>query len=195
MQRLTPEVFIPVCRRLVYGCVALVLVAEFGGSAARAAAQPANQPVPMPRAVKHESRHEIDQIEERWRTAMLKGDSSALNAMLADDYTAITASGNLQNKDEALASMNARGLHFTTFEISDRKVRFYGTTAVVTSLANVEATTDNRDFSGSFRYTRVYVRNAQGQWKIVSFEASRLRPGAAMQGAASSGPAGSQPEH
>jgi len=28
---------------------------------------------------------------------------------------------------------------------------------------------------GDFRYTRVYVRNAQGQWKIVSFEASRIR--------------------
>jgi ketosteroid isomerase-like protein len=35
------------------------------------------------------------------------------------------------------------------------------------------------DYTGSYRYTRVYVRNAQGLWKIVSFEASRIRfPGA-----------------
>ncbi len=29
--------------------------------------------------------------------------------------------------------------------------------------------------TGNYRYTRVYVRNAQGDWKIVSFEASRVR--------------------
>jgi hypothetical protein len=40
----------------------------------------------------------------------------------------------------------------------------------------VEGTTTDGDVSGSFRYTRVYVRDAQEQWKIVSFEASRIRP-------------------
>jgi hypothetical protein len=29
--------------------------------------------------------------------------------------------------------------------------------------------------SGSYRYTRVYVRDKQGTWKAVSFEASRIR--------------------
>jgi len=46
---------------------------------------------------------------------------------------------------------------------------------VVTSLANIQATTPDGKVSGSYRYTRVYVRDAQGDWKIVSFEASRVR--------------------
>jgi ketosteroid isomerase-like protein len=54
-------------------------------------------------------------------------------------------------------------------------VRFYGTTAVVTSLAEVQGTNAEGDFTGSFRYTRVYVRDVRGEWKIVSFEASRIR--------------------
>jgi ketosteroid isomerase-like protein len=54
-------------------------------------------------------------------------------------------------------------------------VRFYGTTALVTSRADVSGTNTGGDFSGSFRYTRVYVRNAEGKWKVVSFEASRIR--------------------
>jgi hypothetical protein len=29
--------------------------------------------------------------------------------------------------------------------------------------------------NGSFRYTRVYVRDPGGTWRIVSFEASRIR--------------------
>ena len=54
-------------------------------------------------------------------------------------------------------------------------MRFYGKTALVTSVAYVQGTTTDGDVSGSFRYTRVYVRDAQDKWKIVSFEASRIR--------------------
>jgi ketosteroid isomerase-like protein len=39
----------------------------------------------------------------------------------------------------------------------------------------VKGTTSDGDVSGSYRYTRVYVRDPQGSWKIVSFEVSRIR--------------------
>jgi len=48
-------------------------------------------------------------------------------------------------------------------------------TALVTSLAEVRGSSADGDFSGRYRYTRVYVRDARGAWKIVSFEASRIR--------------------
>ena len=60
-------------------------------------------------------------------------------------------------------------------DLTDRKVRFYGSTAVVTSLAEIQASTPDGQVSGNYRYTRVYVRDPQGAWKIVSFEANRVR--------------------
>ena len=129
----------------------------------------------MPRTQRHESHHEIFQLEEEWRTAMLKADIPAMDSLLADDYMAITPNGTLQSKEQALANLRTGATHFTALEISDRKVRFYGTTALVTSRADASGTTAGGDFSGSYRYTRVYVRNAEGKWKIVSFEASRIR--------------------
>jgi ketosteroid isomerase-like protein len=128
----------------------------------------------MPRAQKHESRHEIDQLEEAWRNAVLKANTAAMDSLLADDYMAILPNGTLQSKEQSLANLRTGAANFAALEISDRKVRFYGTTALVTSRADVSGTTAGGDFSGSFRYTRVYVRNAQGKWKIVSFEASRI---------------------
>jgi ketosteroid isomerase-like protein len=128
----------------------------------------------LPRAQKHEFRHEIDQLEDTWRTAILKGDTNTIGKLLADDYMAISPSGTLQTKEESLASIRSGGVHFTSLDISDRKVRFYGDTAVVTSLADVQATTADGNVTGAYRYTRVYVRDAQGAWKIVSFEASRI---------------------
>jgi ketosteroid isomerase-like protein len=129
----------------------------------------------MHRAQKHESRHEIDQLEETWRDAVLKSNIAVMGNLLADDYMAITASGTLQTKEQALDSLRLGRAHFTTLDISDRKVRFYGTTALVTSVADVQGTTSEGDVSGSYRYTRVYVRNATGAWKIVSFEFSKIR--------------------
>ncbi len=130
----------------------------------------------------HEVRHEIDQLEEAWRNAMLKSDTTTLSNLLADDYIAITASGTLQTKEDTLANLRTRRVHLTGLELSDRKVRFYGKTALVTSLAEVEGVNAEGDLSGSLRYTRVYVRDAQGHWKIVSFEASHIRqPGERRQ--------------
>ena len=129
----------------------------------------------LPLAQKHEIRHQIDQLEDAWRTAVLNGNTTALDGLLADDYLAITASGTLQNKEETLNNLREGRTKFTALDLSDRKVRFYGSTALVTSLAEVNGATSDAELKGSFRYTRVYVRNPQGKWKIVSFEASRIR--------------------
>jgi uncharacterized protein (TIGR02246 family) len=126
-------------------------------------------------AQKHENRHEIDQLEDEWRNAVLNSDAKAMDSLLADDYMAITPAGTLQSRDEALQNMRSRRVHFTSLTLTDRKVRFYGPTAVVTSMASIEANTPDGQVTGNYRYTRVYVRNAQGVWKVVSFEASHVR--------------------
>jgi ketosteroid isomerase-like protein len=127
------------------------------------------------KALKHEKRHEIDRIEETWRAALLNRDAITMDSLLAEDYMGITARGILQTREQALANLKSGQTRFTSMAISDRKVRFYGTTAVITSLATVDGTKAEEDISGSFRYTLVCVRNASGAWKIVSFEASRIR--------------------
>jgi len=147
---------------------ALVMVFVLAGSLA----QPSSG---MPRAQRHESRHEIDQLEQVWRDAILQRNASALDGLLADDYIAITPNGTLQSKDQTLDNLRSGTLHLVSLELSDRKVRFYGQTALVTSRAEVNGTNADGNFSGSYRYTRVYVRDDQGKWKIVSFEASRIR--------------------
>ncbi len=104
----------------------------------------------------------------------LQGDTTIMNSLLADDYMAITAYGTLQTRDEALANLRSGRWHVTSLDLLDRKVRFYGRTALVTSIADVEGTSPEGNLSGSYRYTRVYVRDPKGSWKIVSFEASRI---------------------
>lgn len=134
------------------------------------------QPKPgMPRSERHESKHEIDQLELTWRDAILRRNVQAMDALLAEDYIAISANGTLQSKVDTLTNMKNGSLQIKAIDFSDRKVRFYGKTALVTSRAEVTGSTGDGELEGSYRYTRVYVRDAKGLWKIVSFEASRIR--------------------
>jgi ketosteroid isomerase-like protein len=149
----------------------LLLVLGMCGPMLLAAAQPGT----MPKGERHESRREIDQLEETWRKAVLKADIPTMTSLLAEDYMAITPSGTLQTKEQALANLRSGATRIASLEVSDRRVRFYGMTALVTSQAEVSGKNAQGDFSGTYRYTRVYVRNAQGKWKIVSFEANRVR--------------------
>jgi ketosteroid isomerase-like protein len=164
-----PAVSFPMAR----GALALAVMQAIAILAPGLAAN-AQQPG-MHRSEKHEVRHEIDQLEENWRTAVLKSNTVAMAGLLADDYMAITASGTLQTKEQALANLRTGQTHITSLDLSDRKVRFYGATALVTSIAQVAGSTPEGDLSGSYRYTRVYVRDERGKWQIVSFEASRIR--------------------
>ena len=129
----------------------------------------------MPHSEKHENRRVIDNLEDTWRNAALKGNSAALDSLLADDYMAITPTGVIQSKEQTLALVRNGTLRFKSIDFDDRKVRFYGTTALVTCRAEVEGVSADGDFSGSYRYTRVYVRDSKGFWRIVSFEANRIR--------------------
>ncbi len=152
---------------------AALAVAAFGLVFA-ASALPAQAHTPMPRAERHESRHEIDHLEDLWRDAIVKGDTTVLSSLLDDEYMAITPFGTLQNKQQTLDSLGSGRWHITSLTQIERKVRFYGTTALVTSLVEVQGTSPDGDISGDYRYTRVYARDPHGNWKIVNFEANRI---------------------
>lgn len=111
---------------------------------------------------------------------MLNNNVGDMDRLLADDYIAITANGTIETKAQALALRKAGTLRITRLELSDFKIRIYGDTAVVTSRAEIHGSNGASDISGHYRYTRVYNRRL-GQWKIVSFEASRIRDPNSLQ--------------
>jgi ketosteroid isomerase-like protein len=122
----------------------------------------------------HDSTHkEIEGLESDWRQAQLTNNISMVDRLLADDYLGISANGTLETKADELATRRSGILHITELDLSDIKVRIYGDTAVVTSKADLVGKRGDRDISGRYRYTRVYSNRA-GQWRIVSFEASRV---------------------
>ncbi len=117
----------------------------------------------------------------QWRQAIVSNDVNEMDHLLADDYIGISANGTVETKAQALAQRKAGTVKISQLDLTDFKVRVYGDTAVVTSQANLSGINGQSDISGNYRYTRVYNRRL-GQWKIVSFEASRIHDADARGG-------------
>jgi ketosteroid isomerase-like protein len=144
---------------------------------------PAGATAPHPRR-KEEYRAQVEKLEETWRTAQLNDDVAAMDKLLSDDYVGITMTGQVVTKMQQLDRMRNREMVVTTIVLSDVKVKLIGTTAaIVTSLADVDGTSEGASMHGKYRYTRVYSRLPTGTWKITNFEATRVEPGPPAPGA------------
>ena len=130
-------------------------------------------PVPFTHHDSASMHKEVEALEQDWRQALLASNVTELDHLLADDYLGVTANGTLETKADLLAMRRSGTTKLSQLDLSDLKVRVYGDTAVVTSRAEVAGTNGGTDISGRYRYTRVYNRR-NGQWRIVSFEASRM---------------------
>lgn len=128
-----------------------------------------------PRTASSESSKAADEIlalERARNEAILRGDSATLAAMTSDDYTFITLRGELRTKEEIVRGFATGTFKYESREISDLKVRIYGDTAVVVGRASQKGEENRTDYSGAYRFTRVYVRQ-KGRWITVALQTTR----------------------
>jgi len=123
---------------------------------------------------KHDAKRQVEALEEQWRQAQLSGDVETMDKLLSDDYIGISMSGQVNTKTQQLDRMRQHNLELTRIDLGEMQVKLIGSIAVVTSRAEVEGTDQGAPIKGVFRYTRVYQRLPSGQWKITSFEATRV---------------------
>jgi uncharacterized protein (TIGR02246 family) len=121
-------------------------------------------------------KRQVEQLEQAWRTAELSGNVDAMGKLLSDDFVGINMSGQVVTKTQLLERMSRRRTVLTRIDLDDVHVKLLGQTAIVTSRAEVESTNEGVAMHGTFRYTRVYSRQASGAWRITNFEATRVGP-------------------
>jgi ketosteroid isomerase-like protein len=114
---------------------------------------------------------EIVDMERLAKEASLHRDADFSQRTLADDYVAISPLGQVTTKQESVSARKSGQLRYDTINVSDMVVRIYGDTAVVTARADVKGHQMGEDFSGPYRYTRVWIRRA-GHWQTVSYQAT-----------------------
>jgi ketosteroid isomerase-like protein len=133
----------------------------------------ANRPLPLHER-KHDAKRQVEALEEQWRTAQLAGDVVAMDKLLSDDYIGISMTGQVNTKTQQLDRMRNHRLMLSRLDLGEMQVKLVGAIAIVTSQAQVEGTNEGLPVKGTFRYTRVYQRLPSGEWRITSFEATRV---------------------
>jgi hypothetical protein len=111
--------------------------------------------------------------EEELRQAHLTGDSSALERLDAEDFTAIAADGSVKDKAWVVAAYKSGNNKDEAVANDDVKVRLYDDAAVVTMRSEIKRHLNGRDLSGVFRITRVWERK-NGEWRIAVTQSTRI---------------------
>jgi ketosteroid isomerase-like protein len=145
-------------------CIALAAVPAF--SAQHVAVHPRNFP-----AADQETIREIVDMERQTKDATIHRDADFPLRTLADDYVAITPLGQVTTKEDAISARKSGQLRYEAMNVTDMVVRVYGDMAVVTARADVRGHQLGEDFSGPYRYTRIWVRR-NGRWQTVSYQAT-----------------------
>ncbi len=114
---------------------------------------------------------EIVEMERQAKEASIRRDAQFSQRTLADDYVDITPLGQVHTKEDTISARKSGQLRYETINVTDMVVRIYGDTAVVTARADVKGHQLGEDFSGPYRYTRVWVRRS-GHWEAVSYQAT-----------------------
>jgi ketosteroid isomerase-like protein len=113
------------------------------------------------------------QMEEELRVAISKGDAKAYGRIVGDNYVFTNQDAVVRTKAEMVSGYASGTTKYESVKFDELKVHAYGDTAVVTGRTIVKAQDNGKDFSGQFRYTRVYVKR-QGRWQLVATQVTRI---------------------
>jgi ketosteroid isomerase-like protein len=121
-------------------------------------------------------------LEEQLARAVVRGDRSFFERVLADDFTHTSHSGVFKTRAQWLAEAKASdqaeakaaATRYEAMEVDDLAVRVYGDTAVVTGRTTPKGqTAKGQPMTGQYRFLRVWVRR-DGRWQAVAFQGTRI---------------------
>jgi ketosteroid isomerase-like protein len=106
--------------------------------------------------------------------ALLAADTSALDALLADDFLLIDVLRGAEiTKNDLIGAVAMNLVRFEKIEAHDPRVREYGDTAIVTGWTEMRMEFGGQSADVRSRYTHVFVRQ-EGGWRFVSAQGTPI---------------------
>ena len=110
----------------------------------------------------------IKESESHWAEAGMKGDTSAIERILADDFLGVAPDGSLYDKKKEIADTRDDKGRIQSNHVNDVKVRFFGDTAVAQGSETWERVSGTPK-RGTYVWTDTWVRR-NDKWQIVAAE-------------------------
>ena len=118
---------------------------------------------------------EIAALERELRAAQLAADVSALERLIHDELLFAGPDGELATKAQDLEAHHSGAVRFRRHEPEELRVRPIGGDVAVASLrVRLAVEVRGKLIEGSYRYTRVWAREASGPWRVVAGQVARI---------------------
>lgn len=109
---------------------------------------------------------EVLKADEVRNDALQKGDVAALDKIYADDLVYANATGALLTKQQHLADVKGKTLHFISFKHEDVKAVVHGDTGLVTGISKSEVEYKGSISKSNRRFLNVFSKRG-GNWLCV----------------------------
>lgn len=110
---------------------------------------------------------EVLKADEVRNEALQKGDAAALDRIYSDDLVYANATGALLTKQEHLAEVKGKTLHFISFKHEDVKAVVHGDTGLVTGISKSEVEYKGSISKSNRRFLNVFNKR-DGRWLCVA---------------------------
>jgi ketosteroid isomerase-like protein len=113
-----------------------------------------------------DDQQEVMRLERELIAAFLKGDTIALDRILADDFIFTDPHSAPLTKREWLEDLTSGHLAFESINIDDMQVSIHGDTALANGRVTMKAKSKQGGYNGQYHYTDVFVRQ-EGRWRAI----------------------------
>jgi ketosteroid isomerase-like protein len=116
-------------------------------------------------------------LGEDWAAAELRGDTSFLGEILADDFVGVGPRGFMLTKDQWLSRHDTGSLRYESFGLDEVQVRLFGDTAITVCRQSARGVYEGEngrfELDDQFRATLVFVRQ-NGRWQLAGLQLSPI---------------------
>jgi ketosteroid isomerase-like protein len=105
--------------------------------------------------------------------AMVRADTQALRAMLADDLIYVHSNALIETREDHLQAIIGQKLIYKSMKREEARVRYFGKTAIVNGTVAVDGKINANDFAVRLLYSAVYRRLGKG-WQLVNWQSTRI---------------------
>ena len=122
-----------------------------------------------------DARAVVADLDSEYQAAVGRNDAETMERILADDFVLISSTGRTFTTADLLEEARSGRIQYERQDDTDRTVRVWSDTAVVTALLWAKGTEDGKPFAYRVWFSDTYAR-VEGRWKYVLGHASGRLP-------------------
>ena len=115
------------------------------------------------------------QADDEFFDALTAGAVSRVESLLDERFLIVDVmSGGVEDRAALTAALAERVLEFERVELIERTVRSFGDTEILVGRTQMAGSLGGAAFTAASRYTHVFVRGADGRWRLASAQGTPI---------------------